>query len=120
MYTLAALLPILLALALMLLFKQPSGRALLASWGLAVLLCLTVWKMDGLHIAACSVLGFLSAIDILLVVFGAILLLNTFERAGAIATISDGVSGITKDRRIQIIIIAWLFGAFMVHGIPVP
>ena len=113
MYTLAALLPILLALALMLLFKQPSGRALLASWGLAVLLCLTVWKMDGLHIAAYSVLGFLSAIDILLVVFGAILLLNTFERAGAIATISDGVSEITKDRRIQIIIIAWLFGAFI-------
>ena len=113
MHTLSALLPILLALTLMLLFKQPSGRALLASWGLAVVLCFRVWKMDGLHIAAYSALGFLSTIDILLVIFGAILLLNTLERAGAIATISDGFSGITKDRRIQIIVIAWLFGAFI-------
>ncbi len=113
MYTLSALLPILLALALMLVFKQPSGRALLFSWLLAAILCLTVWRMDFRHIAAYSALGFMSAIDILLVIFGAIILLNTLKRAGVITTISDGFAGVTKDRRVQIIIIAWLFGAFI-------
>jgi lactate permease len=113
MNTLLALMPILLALTLMLVFKQPSGRALLCSWALAAVLCLTVWKMDGIHVAAYSALGFISTIDILFVVFGAIILLNTLQRAGVIATISDGFSGVTKDRRVQIIIIAWLFGAFI-------
>ncbi len=113
MHTFLALSPIIIALTLMLIAKQPSGRALLFSWGLAVVLCLTVWKMDVLHIAAYSMLGCLSTLDILLVIFGAIILLNTLQRAGTIAVISDGFSGVTKDRRIQVIIIAWLFGAFI-------
>jgi len=45
MHTFSALLPIVLALTLMLVFKQRSGRSLLSSWALAALLCLTVWKM---------------------------------------------------------------------------
>ena len=79
MYTLLALAPIILALTLMLVFKQPSGRALLYTWILAVILCLVVWRMDCQHVAAYSVLGALSSIDILLIIFGAILLLNTLS-----------------------------------------
>jgi lactate permease len=113
MYTVSALLPIMLALALMLAFKQPSGRALLSAWALAAVLCLSVWKMDVRHVAAYTVLGCLSAVDILLIIFGAIILLNTLKRAGIIATIGNSLSVVTKDRRIQVIIIAWLFGAFI-------
>jgi len=113
MYLLAALLPIMAALTLMLVFRQSSGRALFGAWGAAVALCLGVWKMDARHVAAYSALGALSAVDVLVIIFGAILLLNTLKRIGVFETIGAGFSGVTKDRRVQVIIIAWFFGAFI-------
>jgi lactate permease len=47
------------------------------------------------------------------IIFGAILLLNTLVQSGAISTIRQGFSDITPDRRVQVIIIAWLFGSFI-------
>ena len=41
------------------------------------------------------------------------MLLNTLQQSGAINTIRQGFSDITPDRRIQVIIIAWLFGTFI-------
>ncbi|RYA82904.1 L-lactate permease, partial [Enterobacter cloacae complex sp. 4DZ1-17B1] len=46
-------------------------------------------------------------------IFGAILLLNTLTKSGAMDTIRSGFLGITRDRRVQVIIIAWLFAAFI-------
>ena len=45
--------------------------------------------------------------------FGAIVLLNTLKYSGAIVTIKKGFSNVSADRRIQVILIAWLFGCFM-------
>lgn len=45
--------------------------------------------------------------------FGALLLLNTLTRLGMIATISAGFSRISHDHRVQLVIIAWLFCAFL-------
>ncbi len=108
-----AILPVIVALSFMLVFKQPSGRALCFSWFVATMLCLTVWRMDFAHVAGYSLVGFLSAIDILLIVFGAIMLLNTLKSAGVIDVIGHGFSAVTADRRVQVIIIAWMFGSFM-------
>ncbi len=113
MNAILASLPVIAALGLMLVFRQPSGRALLLSWLTAAALCLTVWRMDVRHVTAYSLLGALSAVDILLILFGAILLLNILMRAGVMEAIGAGFSEITTDRRVQIIIIAWLFGAFL-------
>ena len=49
----------------------------------------------------------------LYVVFGAILLLNTMQASGALHTIRQGFTDVTPDRRVQVIIIAWLFGSFI-------
>ncbi|MDR0491650.1 MAG: L-lactate permease, partial [Oscillospiraceae bacterium] len=65
------------------------------------------------HVAAYSLFGVLSSIDIIFIIFGAIVLLNTLKKCGAIEAINIGFSTITADRRIQTIIIAWLFGAFV-------
>ena len=40
-------------------------------------------------------------------------ILNTLKYSGAITTIRQGFSNITDDRRIQVILIAWLFGCFI-------
>jgi lactate permease len=45
--------------------------------------------------------------------FGAILLLNTLQESGAIGSIRQSLLGISRDRRVQVIIIAWLFGSFI-------
>ena len=65
------------------------------------------------QIAAGSIKGVILAFNILFIVFGAILLLNTLKEAGAITVIRQGFTEISPDRRIQAIIIAWLFGAFI-------
>jgi len=72
-----------------------------------------VWEVSGTNIMAASVNGLIVAGTLIYIIFGAILLLNTLQQSGAIATIRQGFSDITPDRRIQVIIIAWLFGSFI-------
>ena len=53
------------------------------------------------------------AFQLLYIIFGAILLLNTLRYSGALAVIRSGFTSISPDRRVQVILIAWLFGAFI-------
>ena len=108
-----AFLPILLVIILMAGFMWPAKRTMPLAWLLAVILALLVWQVDVVRIIAATLEGFMSAIDILLIVFGAILLLNMLRNSGAIETINRGFSGISADRRIQALIIAWMFGSFI-------
>ncbi|MBR7514082.1 L-lactate permease, partial [Mycobacterium tuberculosis] len=64
-------------------------------------------------ITASVVQGLLVAIGLLWIVFGALLLLATITRSGAIETIRAGFVSISPDRRVQVIIVAWLFGSFI-------
>ncbi|MDR1058326.1 MAG: L-lactate permease [Treponema sp.] len=113
MYALIAAVPLILALVLMVALKVSASKSLAVSLLAAILLAFFVWKMEPLTIAAYGTLGFLSSWDVLFIIFGAILLLNTMRAAGAIRAINAGFRNISTDRRIQAIIIAWLFGAFV-------
>lgn len=105
--------PILLTIILMVGFNWGAKKALPLSLLLAVTIALTVWKIDIHHVLGYSVFGFLKAFDILIIIFGAILILNTMKISGAMAAINNGFNGITTDRRIQAIIIGFMFGAFI-------
>ena len=72
-----------------------------------------VWKVEIPVIVAASVQGLLLAISLLYIVFGALLLLATLTQSGAVSTIREGFAKISPDRRIQAIIIGWLFGSFI-------
>lgn len=108
-----AAVPILVTIILMAAFNWPAKRALPVSWVLAAGIALTVWQMDFQHVFGYSLFGVFKAIDVLIIIFGAILILNTMKISGAMTTINNGFSGITKDRRIQAVIIGWMFGAFI-------
>lgn len=69
--------------------------------------------MDFHHVISYSIFGVFKALDVLIIIFGAILILNTLKQSGAMVTINSGFNGITNDRRIQAIIIGWMFGAFI-------
>src|SRR5699024_1075744 len=53
------------------------------------------------------------ALTILLILFGAIVLLNTLTHTGAVDRINQGFSNISGDMRVQIIIVGFLFGALI-------
>lgn len=113
--TLAALslLPIAAVALFLVILRWPASRAMPISYLVAALLAFLVWKVSAVQIAAASVKGLVIAAELLYIIFGAILLLNTLEESGALRRIRRTFSDVTPDRRIQVIIIAWLFGSFI-------
>ena len=71
------------------------------------------WGMSNLRIVASIFQGLIISAGILWIIFGAIMLLNTLKYSGAINTIRAGFSDLSPDRRVQVILIAWLFGCFI-------
>ncbi len=112
-YSLVALLPIATVFMLLVLARRPAGQAMPIAYLITVGIALWVWQVPLREVAASSIQGLVSAAEILYIVFGAILLLNTLQESGAIASIRQSLLGISGDRRVQVIIIAWLFGSFI-------
>ncbi|NLX18126.1 MAG: L-lactate permease [Desulfobulbus sp.] len=108
-----ALLPIALALVLMVGFRWPATRAMPLAWLVTALAALFVWKMPLSFVLASTLSGFGGAINVLIIVFGAILILYTLRDSGGMETINHGFHGISRDRRVQVIIIAAIFSAFL-------
>lgn len=113
MLALLSLLPILAVGIFLVGLRWPASKAMPISYLVAVGLALFVWKVPGVTIAAASINGLVVAGTLLYIIFGAILLLNTLQESGGIKTIRQGFTDISPDRRIQVIIIAWLFGSFI-------
>lgn len=113
MYALIAFIPIIVTVVLMVAFNWPAKRALPLAWILACVIAFAVWKMNIHDMAAYTITGFLSAFETLVIIFGAILIMNTLKRSGAMSAINGMFKGVTKDARIQAIIIGWVFGAFI-------
>ncbi|MBD1380469.1 L-lactate permease [Metabacillus arenae] len=110
---LLSLLPILAVAIFLVGLRWPASKAMPISYLVAVILALFIWKVPGETVAAASVNGLVVAGTLLYIIFGAILLLNTLQESGGIKTIRQGFTNISADRRIQVIIIAWLFGSFI-------
>lgn len=110
---LVALLPILVALVLMVGMRWPSTRAMPLAWLVCAMGAFFAWKLPVSYIAALSLQGIVVAIGVLIIVFGAILILYTLKQSGGMETIQYGMQNISRDRRIQAIIIGYMFAAFI-------
>ena len=64
-------------------------------------------------LAAFGIQGFCKALEVFFIIFGAILFLNMLRRCGYMEAIQRSFSRVSPDRRVQAILIAWLFGAFI-------
>lgn len=115
LYAFLALSPILLALVVMVVrrIRLPASRALLLSLLLTLVLALFVWQMEPAALAAFGIQGVCKALEVFLIIFGAILFLNMLRRCGYMEAIQRSFSRVSPDRRVQAILIAWLFGAFI-------
>lgn len=110
---LLSLLPIISVAFFLVLLRWPASRAMPIAYIVAALLALLVWQVSLTQVMAATINGLVVAGTLIFIIFGAILLLNTLKQSGAIYAIRKGFSDITPDRRVQVIIIAWLFGSFI-------
>ena len=108
-----SLLPIISVAFFLVWLRWPASKAMPISYVVALALALWVWGVSFPQAAAASFNGLVDALELIFIIFGAILLLNTLRESGAIPAIRRGFADITPDRRIQVIIIAWLFGSFI-------
>jgi lactate permease len=111
--TLLALAPIALVMLLLVVLRWPAKRAMPLAYAVTVALAVAVWRVSFAQVSAATLNGLIITATLLYIIFGAILLLNTLQESGAMMTIREGFTNITPDRRIQVIIIAWLFGSFI-------
>lgn len=110
---LLAVIPIATIFILMVGLRWPATRAMPLAFLVALSLTFFIWETPISWIMASSVNGVVIALKIIIIVFGALVLLFTLRESGALAAINRGFSSISPDRRVQAIIIAWLFGAFI-------
>ncbi|PFG10671.1 MULTISPECIES: L-lactate permease [unclassified Marinobacter] len=108
-----AFVPILLAGILLIGLRWPARQAMPLVYLASVGIALFAWDMSFNRVLASSLQGLVITLGLLWIIFGAILLLNTLKHSGAIMVIRAGFTTISPDRRIQAIIIAWLFGCFI-------
>jgi len=108
-----AALPIFMAAVLLIGLRLPAKKAMPIVFIITAGVAVYVWEVSFNRVLASSIQGFLITIAVLWIIFGAILLLNTLKHSGAMATIRKGFNNVSPDRRVQVIIIAWLFGSFI-------
>ncbi|MGB3187683.1 MAG: L-lactate permease [Ornithinimicrobium sp.] len=111
--SLFALSPIIVVGILLVGLRWPAKFAMPVGFVVVVAVALFVWDMRPVAVAAASIQGLIIAVTLLYIVFGALLLLETLTKSGAMSTIRAGFTTISPDRRVQAIIIGWLFGSFI-------
>lgn len=109
----AACVPILVALVLMVWMHWPAVRAMPMAWAVCAVLAVVVWKMPVGFVLAATLGGFGNTLNILIIIFGAIVLLFSLQESGGMETIKQGIGGLSDDKRVQILLIAFLFSAFL-------
>jgi lactate permease len=107
------LIPILVALVLMVWMRMGAMKAMPIAWFTCVLAAVLAWGLPVPYVLALSLQGVSSAASVLIIVFGALLILHTLQYSGGMETIQYGMRGISKDMRVQAIIIGYLYGAFI-------
>ena len=108
-----AVLPIVFAGILLVGLRISAKKAMPLVYISTVAVAFFVWEVSFNRVLASTIEGMLITISVLWIIFGAILLLNTLKHSGAIVVIREGFNNISPDRRVQVIIVAWLFGSFI-------
>ncbi|MDO9072151.1 MAG: L-lactate permease [Rubrivivax sp.] len=113
MQALLAFTPIGLSGILLVGLGWPAKRAMPIVYVVTAAIALMFWGVSFNRIAAATLEGLIITVQVLWIIFGALLLLNTLKHSGGIASIRSGFTRISPDRRVQVILIAWLFGSFI-------
>ncbi len=112
-YSLLAFSPVILVTLFIIVLRMPATRAMPISLISMAAIAMVAWQVPGVQVAAATLEGFIIAISLIWILYGAVLLLNMLISSGAMESIRTWFTLITPDQRIQAIIIAWLLGSFL-------
>lgn len=108
-----ALIPFVFFVFFLLIYKTSLLKASLITFILYTLLAVFYWGILPNFIFVSFGKGFFLAFDILIIIFGAIFFLEILKDLKVINNISYYLEHLSHDYRVQIIVIAWLFEAFL-------
>jgi len=111
--TLAAALPVVSLLALIASGKVKAHLAAVIALVVAILVAIVLFTMPaGLAVRAAVLGAVVGFFPIGWIVLNVIFLYRLTVTTGAFATLSQAIGGVTRDRRLQLLLIAFSFGAF--------
>jgi lactate permease len=110
---LVAAAPLLVTAVLLVGFLWPATRAMPVAWLVAIIVGLVFWQLPVDWLAASSIVGFMTALEILFIVGGALVLLYTMMQAGALDRINEGFAAVSADRRVQIVLLGFFMATFI-------
>ena len=113
MLLLTALIAVVFPLLFLVILKMPAKKGMVLSYIILLLGAYYIWSMDPRVLIASSLQGIHKALTILLILFGAMVLLNMLKNTGAITRLNKGFKVLSEDMRILTIILAFLFGALL-------
>jgi lactate permease len=109
-----AALPIFALLVLLAFFRKPAWIAALTGIGVAALVALFAYQMPPLMVLSTALYGAAyGLLPIGWIVYSAILLYRLTVDTGKFEIIKDSIAGMTGDRRLQALLIAFAFGGFL-------
>src|SRR3990172_1947412 len=118
-----AFLPVLAVLVLMLGFGWGGSRAGAVSWFAALIVAVVFFGASPQLLAYAQVKGVLLSLDVLYIIWTALLLFHTAAEAGALTSIGRALTALTPDRMMQGLLLGWLFASFLQglggFGVPV-
>jgi len=112
--TFVALIPIVLLFVLLAVLRVAAQWAALAALAISLVISVLVWKMPiGLALDSALLGAFFGLFPIVWIVINAIFIYNVVVDTGHFDTIRDSLAGLSNDRRIQVVLIAFVFGALL-------
>ncbi len=110
---LIASIPFILLFVLLIPAKKPAVKALPIVWLTALIIAFFVWRIEPIYIPSSFLKAIFMTIEIMLIVLGAVWLLELIKHTKHMKNIQEFFAGISPDARVQGIIIGWLFVSLM-------
>jgi lactate permease len=115
--------PILAVLVLMIIYNWSGTRAGSAGWLVALVVGLALFGAHPALLFYSQVKGFLLTINVLYIIWSALILYHVVNETGAIKAIGAGIERFSTDKSIQILIFGWIFSSFLQgvagYGVPI-
>lgn len=108
-----SVLPFVLFLLCLFFKKLTLPKISLLVLGAETVIQIVYWKILPIYLLNSLVKGFFVAFDIFLIVLGAVFFLEVLKGIGVIENISFYLESISKDYRVQVILLAWFFINFI-------
>jgi lactate permease len=115
--------PIAVVLVLMIFFNWSGSRAGAAAWLTALVVGVALFGAHPELLAYSQMKGVLLSLNVLYIIWAALLLYNVVKETGAIDAIGVGIQRFSGDKSIQLLIFGWIFSSFLQgvagYGVPI-